>query len=64
MAYGTLIHKGSPIIPILSRIYAIPHIDTYFFKIHSNIVYIIYYIIYIYLPEQDVQDIRKEDGVT
>ena len=29
---------GSPIIPFLSRIYPIPHIDTYSFKIHSSIV--------------------------
>ena len=27
------IHKGSSIIPILSRINPIPHFDTYFFKI-------------------------------
>ena len=33
------IHNGSPITPILSRINPIPHIDTYFFKIHSNIVF-------------------------
>ena len=32
------IHKGSPIIPILSRINPIPRIDTYLFKVHSNIV--------------------------
>ena len=32
------IHKGSPIIPILSRINPIPHIDTYLFKVHFNIV--------------------------
>ena len=32
------IHKGSPAIPILSGINPIPYIDTYFFKIHSNIV--------------------------
>ena len=32
------IHKGSPIIPTLSRINPIPYIDAYFFKIHSNIV--------------------------
>ena len=32
------IHKGSPVIPILSRINSIPHIDTYLFKVHSNIV--------------------------
>ena len=31
-------HKGSPIIPILSRVNPIPRIDTYFFKINSNIV--------------------------
>ena len=27
------IHKGSPIIPILSRIYPIPSTDTYFFTL-------------------------------
>ena len=32
------IHNGSPIIPILSRINPIPRIDTYLFKVHSNIV--------------------------
>jgi hypothetical protein len=32
------IHKGSPRIPILSRINPTPHIDTYFFKVYSNIV--------------------------
>ena len=31
-------HKGSKIIPILSRINPIPRINTYFFMIHSNIV--------------------------
>ena len=31
------IHKGSPIIPILSQINSIPCVDTYFLKIHSNI---------------------------
>ena len=31
------IHKGSPIIPILSRVNAIPLTDTYVFKVHSNI---------------------------
>ena len=31
------IHKGSPIIPILSRINPIPRTDTYLFKVHSNI---------------------------
>ena len=30
------IQKGSPVIPILSRINPIPRIDTNFFKIHSN----------------------------
>ena len=30
-------HKDSPMIPTLSRINPIPHIATYFFKIHSNI---------------------------
>ena len=42
MAYGTwvqcCIHKGSPVIPILSRIDPIPRIDTHFFKTQSNIV--------------------------
>ena len=33
------IHKGSPIIPILSRINPIPRIDTYLFKVYSNIVF-------------------------
>ena len=32
------IHKGSPIIPVLSRINSIPHIITYFFKVLSDIV--------------------------
>jgi hypothetical protein len=32
------IHKGSPIIPILSQINTIPRSDTYFFKVHSKIV--------------------------
>ena len=32
------IHKGSQIIHILSRINPIPRFDTYFCKIHSNIV--------------------------
>ena len=32
------IHKGSPIIPILSRINQITRIDTYLFKVYSNIV--------------------------
>ena len=32
------IHKGSPIIPILSQINPITRIDTYLFKVHSNIV--------------------------
>jgi len=32
------IHKGSLIIPILSQINPIPHIDTHLFKVHSNIV--------------------------
>ena len=31
-------HSQEPSIPILSRINPIPRIDTYFFKIHSNIV--------------------------
>ena len=38
MGYGTRKFKGSRIIPILSRINPIARIDTYFFKIHSNIV--------------------------
>ena len=38
MAYGTRRFKGSPIIPILSRMNPIPRIDIYFFKFHSNIV--------------------------
>ena len=43
MAYGTQrfnaeFTKGSPIIPILSQINQISRIDTYFFKINSNIV--------------------------
>ena len=33
------IHKGSPVIPILSRINLIPRIDTCLFKVHSNIVF-------------------------
>ena len=33
-----LIHKGSPIIPILGRINPIPRIDTYFTNVHFNIV--------------------------
>ena len=43
MVYGTLrfhaafIHKGSPIIPILSRINPITRIDTYLFKVHSTV---------------------------
>ena len=32
------IHKGSPVIPILSRINPIPRTDAYFLKIHFNIV--------------------------
>ena len=32
------IHKSSPTIPIVSRNNTIPRIDTYLFKIHSNIV--------------------------
>ena len=32
------IYKGSPIIPILSRINPITRIDTYLFKVHSNTV--------------------------
>ena len=34
------IHKGSPIIPILSQINPITRIDTYLFKVHSNIVFL------------------------
>ena len=30
------IDKGSPLIPILSGINAIPRNDAYFFKVHSN----------------------------
>jgi hypothetical protein len=33
------IHKGSPVIPILSRINSISGIDIYFIKVHSNIVF-------------------------
>ena len=29
---------GSPIMIILSQINPVPHTDTYFFKVHSNIV--------------------------
>ena len=32
------IHKGFPIIPTLRRINPIPRIDTYFLKVHCNIV--------------------------
>ena len=32
------IHKGPPIIHILSQINPITRIDTYLFKVHSNIV--------------------------
>ena len=43
MAYETWrfkcrIHKGFPIIPILSQINPITRIDTYIFKVHSSIV--------------------------
>ena len=38
MEFQCHIHKGSPIIPILSRINLIPRIDTYLSKVHSNIV--------------------------
>ena len=43
MAYGNTevqshIHKGSPVTSILNQINPIPRIDTYFFKIYSNIV--------------------------
>ena len=33
---GSISHKGSPIIPILSRMNPMSRIDTYFFKIHYN----------------------------
>ena len=33
------IYNGPPIICILSRINPTPRIDTYFFKIHSNIIF-------------------------
>ena len=33
------IHKGSPVIPILSWINLIPQIDIYSFKIYSNTVF-------------------------
>ena len=33
-----LIHKGSPMIPILSRITPIPRIDAYLFKVYFYIV--------------------------
>ena len=37
---GSMPHsKCSPIIPIMSQINPIPRFDTYFFKIHSNIVF-------------------------
>ena len=36
---GSMPHsQGCPIIPILSRMYPVPRIDTYFFKIHFNIL--------------------------
>ena len=35
------IHKGSPIIPILNRINPIISIDSYLFKVHSNIVFLL-----------------------
>ena len=36
---GSVPHlKDSPVIPFLSRINPIPHIDTHFFKVHYNIV--------------------------
>jgi hypothetical protein len=41
IVYGIVqcrIHEGSSIFPILSRIDPIARIDTYFFKIYSNIV--------------------------
>ena len=43
MAYGArrfnaAFTRAVPIIPILSRINAIPSIDTNLFKVHSNIV--------------------------
>ena len=33
ITYGTRIHKGSPVIPILSRINQIPRIEIYLIKI-------------------------------
>ena len=33
------IHKGSPILPTLSRINLIPRTDTYFIKVHSDMVH-------------------------
>ena len=38
MAYGTRRFTRAPIISILSRINLITRIDTYLFKVHSNIV--------------------------
>ena len=35
-----LIHKSSPIIPVLNQINSIRRIDTYFFKIHCNIAHL------------------------
>ena len=35
---GSMPQSQSPIIPILSRINLIPRIDTYFFKVHSNLI--------------------------
>ena len=37
------IHKGSQIISILSRINPIPRIDTYIFKVHFLLVYLLKY---------------------
>jgi Carboxylesterase. len=39
MTYETRRFKGSPIVPILSRINPIPCIDMYLFKTHSNFVF-------------------------
>ena len=37
---GSMPHsQESPLIPTLSRINSIPRIDTYFFKVYSNIIF-------------------------